>query len=113
MKIHPTPGSNVSRLEIDNADLRNRLVEATAVPLMMVLTVMMKMTVITKRRKRKTKKKRDSSSSSSSSIEISKQDVLKMLKTVWRPTKEKDEGTDEDEKRGRTVVFPKFPQPET
>ena len=44
-----------------------------------------------------------------------------MLKQLSESKKEKDEGTDEEEKRGRIrapkeaekVVFPKFPQPET
>ena len=76
-----------------------------------------------KKDKKKKKKKRDSSSSSSSSssIGLSKKELLKMLKKVSKSKREKNDGTDDDEKRGRIrtpkeaekIVFPKFPQPET
>ena len=76
-----------------------------------------------KKDKKKMKKKRDSSSSSSSSssIGLSKKELLRMLKKVSKSKRDKNDGTDDEEKRGRTrapkeaekIVFPKFPQPET
>ena len=76
-----------------------------------------------KSKKDKKKKKRDSSSSSSSSssIGLSKKELLRMLKKVSKSKRDKNDGTDDEEKRGRTrapkeaqkIVFPKFPQPET
>ena len=72
---------------------------------------------------KKKKKKRDSSSSSSSwsSIGLTKKELLRMLKKVSKSKRDKNDGTDDEEKRGRTrtpkeaekIVFPKFPQPET
>ena len=75
-----------------------------------------------KKDKKKKKKKRDSSSSSSSSsIGLTKKELLRMLKKVSKSKRDKNDGTDDEEKRGRTrtpkeaekIVFPKFPQPET
>ena len=138
----------MSRLERDNAELRNRLAETTATaaissvhlnasqytghvtPAFHGIATPPEMGCIYdggghkkkfKKDKEKKKKMHDSSNSSSSSIETSTKDLLNMLKKLSESKKEKDEGTDEEEKRGRTrapkeaekVVFPKFPQLET